>query len=364
MDGSSFDLVLWLIILTLFSYLSQEMQILRAISEIETYIAFFKSTRDKAVNVLVSQFKRYSGDGSKEFEAQLERRLSSLIETYIIFPVDLDPFGIVKKIKHVLRTGEERIEKEVAALARNASPADVQNLANLVEVARELNIIYKLVNHYYLIARKFKSLWLILQLNAQMPFVLEEVKAVEGALESFSKGLPIGDSAGPFVASLIVRRYKGTYIEPVKDTYVSKINVENRNVYVVRAKGPGGTTGRLEEAVAWVLSREKASLMISIDAALKYEGEESGLVAHGFGIAMGGVGVERFEIEELAAKHGIPTYAVLIKMSEAEALSTMTEKVYRGTLQAVDIVTDLIRQYPENSTIIVLGVGNTLGVPA
>jgi len=362
MDGDAFNLVLWLIALALLSYLSQEMQILRAIGEIETYIAFLRTVRDKAIGVLASQFRRYDG-GSGGVGDQLERRLSSLVETYFIFPVDLDPFGVVRKIKHVLRTGEERIRREVSLLARDASPAEVQNLASLVEVARELNMIYKVVNHYYLIARKFRSLWLILQLSAQMPFVLEEVRAVEGALESFSRGLPIGDSAGPLVASLLVRRYGGTYSEPVKDTLVARLNVENRSVYVVRAKGPGGTTGRLEEAVAWVLSRERASLLISVDAALKYEGEESGLVAHGFGIAMGGVGAERFEIEEMATRYGMPAYAVLIKMSEAEALSTMTEKVYRGALQSADIITDIIRQQPEKSTIIVLGVGNTLGVP-
>ncbi|ABL78104.1 DUF1512 domain-containing protein [Thermofilum pendens] len=363
MDGDTLSFIMWLVALAIFSYITQEMQILKAISEVEGYVALFRGIRDKAVKVLVDQFSKYTASSEGASRDVLEQRILSLIETRIILPVDLDPYGIVRKIKHVLRTSEVELEKEVSRIAKGASRTEVQRLSSLVEVARELNLVYKLVNHYYLIARKFKSLWLVLQLNAQMPFVLEEVKAIEGALESFSKGIPVGDSAGPLVAALLARKYKGSFVEPVKDTEISQVTVDGKKVFIVKAKGPGSTTGHLEEALSWIFSREKVSLIVSVDAALKLEGEESGSVASGYGVAMGGIGVERFEIEELSTKHGVPLFAVLIKMSEAEALSVMTEKVYQGVQQAVRIVEDIISRAPEGSSIVVLGVGNSLGVP-
>ncbi len=362
MDGDTYNLILWLIILTFFSFFTQEMQILRAISEVENYLLVFRSARDKSLSFLASQFKRYS---SIQDDRLLENKVNELVETYVILPVDIDPYGIVKKIKHILRTSEKGLEERIAQIAPKATRVDIQNLSNIVELARALNIIYKVLNHYYLIARKFRSLWLLMQLSAQMPFVMEEVKAIEGALEAFKHNVPIGDSAGPLAASYLARKYAigQTFLEPVDNTIVYPLNFEGRKVYVIKAKGPGGSVGRVDEALQWVLEREKPTHIVTIDAALRYEGEESGTLAYGYGVAMGGIGAERFIIEELATKNNIPLYAVLIKMSEAEALSVMTEDIYRGVRRAVEVVENFVKSQPPGSVIVVIGVGNTVGVP-
>ncbi|PLJ77619.1 DUF1512 family protein [Infirmifilum sp. SLHALR2] len=362
MDGDTYSLILWLIILAFFSFFTQEMQILRAISEVENYLLVFRNARDKSLRFLMGQIKRYS---DVQDEKLLSSKVSELVETYIILPVDIDPYGIVKKIKHIVRTGEKGLEERIARIAPKASRVEVQNLSNIVEIARALNSIYKILNHYYLIARKFRSLWLLMQLSAQMPFVMEEVKAIEGALEAFERSVPIGDSAGPLVASYLVRKYTRDRkpVEPVEDTHVYHLELDGRRVYVIKARGPGGTVGRLDDALQWLLEREKVSQILTVDAALKYEGEESGMLAYGYGVAMGGIGAERFVIEELATKNGIPLYAVLIKMSEAEALSVMTEEIYKGVREAVGIIEDFIKVQPVGSTLVIIGVGNTVGVP-
>ncbi len=362
MDGNASDLIMTIIVLMLFAYLSRELEIMRAISEVENYLVMFKKSRDKAFESLVEQFKKYS---NLKDENTLRSKLQGLIEISYIFPVDLDPFGIVKKIKHVMKTAEKEIERDISLLAARASHRDSQNLINLVEAVRALNFLYKTVNHYYLIARKFKSLWLILQLNALLPFVSEEFKALEGALEAFKNGLPIGDTAGPLTVAKLARKYGVIkHYEPAKDTEIEETQIQGRKVFLIKAKGPGGTVGHLDEALGWLLGRERISFLISIDAALKLEGEETGIISHGFGVAMGGIGVERFEIEELATRNNIPLYAVLIKMSEAEASSIMNEKIFKAVEKTVNIIEDVIssRTLP-NSSIAVLGVGNTIGVP-
>lgn len=362
MDGDTYSLILWLIILTFFSFLTQEMQIFRAISEVENYLVIFKNARDKSLKFLSSELKRRSG---LQDDKLLESKVIELVETYTILPVDLDPFGIVKKIKHILQVSEKGLEEKLTRIAPDASRAEIQNLANIVEVARALNMVYKQLNHYYLIARKFRSLWLLMQLSAQMPFVLEEVKAIEGALESFKHSVPIGDSSGPLVVSYLLRKYQHEShpLEPVKDTVIYSLEIDGRKAYVIKAKGPGGTVGRIDEALQWILERETPTHIVTIDAALKYEGEESGSLAYGYGVAMGGIGAERFIIEELATKNNIPLYAILIKMSEAEALSVMTEDIYKGVKSATQILEDFIKSLPEGSKAVVIGVGNTVGVP-
>ena len=40
-------------------------------------------------------------------------------------------------------------------------------------------------------------------------------------------------------------------LEISKDTIVQEVNFEDRVVYVVRAKGPGGTVGKPGKAINW-----------------------------------------------------------------------------------------------------------------
>jgi len=54
-------------------------------------------------------------------------------------------------------------------------------------------------------------------------------------------------------------------------------------------------------------------MVVMIDAAVKFEGENSGEISEGYGAAIGGIGTERFKIEETATNNRIPVYAVIVK---------------------------------------------------
>ncbi len=367
LNGSSaLDTLTMLIVLAVFAYVSRELEIYRIINEIENYLVIFGNIRRKAITTTIDVFKKFSGKNSNE--KRIEEKVKELIEISIIPPVTLDPYGIVKKMKHIFSVAENVIERDIKELAPSAQEREIKNLLDLVEATRALNFIYKVIDHYYRIARKFKSLWLLMQLSALLPFISEEIKALEGAIDAFTKGVPIGDSAGPLVVSLFLRKYDkelSTVFEPIKDTVVSKLNILERRIYLVKAKGPGGTVGHLDEAIEWVIKREpRISLILTIDASLKLEGEETGMITHGFGVAMGGTGIERYGIEEIATRHKIPLYALLIKMSESDSLSVMDKRIYDACLKAVDIVERIILTKTRNGeNIIVVGVGNTIGVP-
>jgi hypothetical protein len=96
---------------------------------------------------------------------------------------------------------------------------------------------------------------------------------------------------------------------------------------------------------------------------LKLEGEETGEVAEGVGAAIGGIGVEKFRIEEVAKKYGIPLYAVVIKQSLKEAVSPMNRKIYDGIYEAIERVKRIIKEkIPVGGYGILVGVGNTVGI--
>ena len=100
-----------------------------------------------------------------------------------------------------------------------------------------------------------------------------------------------------------------------------------------------------------------------VDASLKLEGENSASVAKGFGAAMGGIGTDRFQIEDVATKNNIPILAIVIKQSIYEALTLMTKEIADQASSVRDEIHDMIKDNTkENQTVMVVGVGNTLGV--
>src|SRR5438128_12500008 len=141
-----------------------------------------------------------------------------------------------------------------------------------------------------------------------MPSIMEEAEAYSSAIDAFAQGKPIGDGIGPMVASKMVEGLQAKEIE--EDTLVYGTSLEDRNLLVVRAKGPGGSVGKPGLAVEKLIEQNSPTLVVTVDAALKFEGEPSGEVAEGVGAAIGGPGVDRYHIEQSASKRHIPMIAI------------------------------------------------------
>jgi len=100
-----------------------------------------------------------------------------------------------------------------------------------------------------------------------------------------------------------------------------------------------------------------------IDAALKLEGEKTGSVAEGIGAAIGGIGVEKYQIEDVATKFDIPVYAVIVKQSVQDAITIMRKEIADSFEKVTSTVYSVIEdRTSEGQSILIIGVGNTLGV--
>jgi hypothetical protein len=289
-------------------------------------------------------------------------RLDQLLEMFAISPVGLDPKGIVWRLENVLDTFEGKVEEGIQRLVPSAQDVQIDNLANLLEVSLGLNSMFKIVRHFYLMGKKTGSQLAIVQLQMNLPMIMELAEAYHSSIEAFADGDPIGDGVGPMVAAGLVA---GQELEEIaKDTVYGVSDIDGRQVLVVKAKGPGGNVGKPGEAVKKLVNRDREIVMIvTVDAGLKLEGERSGEVVAGSGAAIGGPGVERYKIEEIATESGIPLHAVVVKMSEKEALSGMTDDIKNAVKEAADLVSSTVRGLTESGgKVIVAGIGNTIGI--
>src|SRR5713101_1039484 len=275
----------------------------------------------------------------------------------------IDPNGIVGKIDHVVTTRDDRVRQEVGTIVGDKSPVTVSVSENLLEAATALNTIHKIVRHFYLLGKKTNSYFLLVQLQMLMPMIIQEADALVSAVDTFKLAQPLGDGIGAVIASrYMVGREKQTI---AKDTVLAINEYKGRKLYVVKAEGPMAYVGQPGVGIRHVIEEMgiKPSAIIMIDAALKLEGEKTGEIAEGVGAAIGGIGVEKYQIEEVAAKHKIPIYAILVKQSILEAITAMRKEIAEASDKVMTLLNRVIEEKTkEGDDILIAGIGNTLGV--
>lgn len=285
------------------------------------------------------------------------------MEFFMIEPVDRDPAGVLGRLEHLLDVRKTYSEKIVAKIAPSAGTEERANIEVVLEAAMALNFIYRVVRHYLILGKKTHSLFIIMQLEMQIPLIEKLAESYYKALDAFVKGTPIGDGIGPMVASKMM---DGLPKIDVPDEFVrSDVNIDGRNVVILKAKGPGGRVGKPGLAVMQVVKQYdgKVAGIITIDAALKLEGEKTGEIIQGVGVALGDPGPEKNRIEQIATDYNIPIQAVIVKQAMEEAITYMKKEISDSVDNAIARVKEIVNDMAKaGETVIVVGIGNTLGV--
>ncbi|MFO8019222.1 MAG: DUF1512 family protein [Promethearchaeia archaeon] len=349
-------------------FYGRKIQAWRAAKQIESGLEKLKNWDEEGKQILLTNFKKYAN--KKELDKDLMLKLEEFMRFVTISPVSLDPAGIVAKFDHIIDNRDSRFREKVLKLAPDANEVMTQDLENLVEAAMAVDYMYRLIKHYLILGKKSKSAILLMQISMQMPIILGLAKAYHYATKAFSEGSPIGDALGPMVAGQFIRdlkpdeeEYEGITI--AKETIMHEMEFEDRTVFVVRAKGPGGTVGKPGKAIKKLIDQHGNSIsrIIMIDAGLKLRGEKTGELTIGVGAAIGGVGVEKYFIEDSSTHKRIPIDALICKQSLEDAITTMKRPITQSVPGFVEKVKMAIRTRTEkDEKVIVAGIGNSIGI--
>ena len=356
-----------MILQTLFSlsfiiylFYAQRIQAMSMLRQVEGTLRKVKEIRDEGRRVSVETVKEVGkpeGDPSSDVDRFMEH--------FLIPPVSLDPAGIIGKLGQLLNVRENTFKAEVRAMAPEASDSEVDNLENLLEASLALNIYYKVIRHYYLLGKRTMNIYVIMQIHMILPMIVREIEAYSAALQAFKNGMPIGDGVGALVAAKMMHGHEWT--EVAKEMVAAEVPYNGRTLIVTKAKGPGGSVGKPGDAVDNILNmrkgKDEVKAVIMVDAAGKLEGEPTGSIAEGIGAAIGGIGVEKYKIEEAVKAKGIPLYAIVIKQDITHVVAPMVEELYTACDTAVEVIKRMIEEKTkEGDTVLVAGIGNTVGV--
>lgn len=296
-----------------------------------------------------------------------ESLLNKIVDFFVIEPVSIEPTDIIRRLDHLVNIRIARFREEFEKAMPSSDLVTRSRAEVSAEITSALTLIQRIVKHYLLLGEKTRNWILIMQLQLLMPQILRIADSYRRALNDFLAGYPIGDSAGPLVA-LKLSNFSSNWVEVEHDTVVTDVDFEGRKLILVKARGPASTVGKPGTAVEKIVSEltskgVKPSLLLTIDAALKLEGEESGVTAEGVGAAIGDIGPEKIRFERVAAEHKIPLRALIIKMSLEEAIQAMNKKIYEGVEKAVARAREIIlTETKPGDVVVVAGIGNTNGV--
>ena len=296
----------------------------------------------------------------KNSDKKTKDKISNFMEFFAVSPIETDPYGIMKKLDHMVRNYDYRFKYFVNQIMPNAPEEKKRNVRDALSGAITTHQIAKIVRHYVELIKKYKMFQMAMVIQMQIPLITRMAKASMHATKAFVDGVPIGDGIGPLVAASLMK--DGVKEFEDEEFAVAKASIDGREVWVSKALGPGASTGYPGKFMTKFMKRQKINRIITVDAGLKLEGEKTGTVAEGVGVAMGGIGVDRYEIENIATKRKIPLDAVVIKVSDEEALMPMKKEIFKSVDASVDSIKESVKRSRKNEKILIMGVGNTCGV--
>ncbi len=334
-DSNPLMMLIWILPIILFVFYGQRIQLIITSSDIKKKLA---------------KLEQFRNDSRSELFEYIKKDLAVK-----------DDVTIIPKIHRLIRSREDTTRKQIQSLLSEIDTMEITKIQNLLEVVTYLQLLHRIVRHLFLTAKKQNNYPLILPLQMMLPFIMEQAEALKDAVPVFKLGQPIGDGIGPLVVGEMMLDTKKQKVE--FETVYSESEFESRKLILLKAEGPFATVGRPAEAAELLVEKYKPDIIVMIDAALKLEGEDSGTVSQGFGAAIGGIGTDRFKIEELATKFDIPIFSVVLKQSVKEAITLMKKEIANQTENIKTQVHEMITDNTSNGqTVLVIGVGNTLGV--
>ncbi len=353
--GDWFSTIIFMLFWVVFLFFYPRLMVSQIMWKLEKTARELEDMSEKSKRFIIKEIIK-----DKKSTKELKESINRFYEFFVIGPVSLDPYGVVPKFDHVIRGEKDRFTYFVKQLAPHLNSEERANIEMGLAGGITVHEISKIVRHYVEIVRKTKNIQIAMLLQMQLPMIERIAKAMFKGTESLSKGEPIGDGLGPLVIADMAG--KNIWKEIEEDIIVSEAKSNGRNLILVKAKGPGGRIGYPGKAVAKLVREKKIARIITIDAAAKLEGEKTGSLAEGVGVAMGGPGTERFFIEDVIVKKNIPVDSIVVKMSQEEAITPMRKVIKDALPQVKESINRSLEMTKPGDTVIIVGVGNTSGV--
>lgn len=367
----------FIILLLISLFFGQNWQEWRAVRQIKHSIKALENWKNYGIKQLILIIEPLSSESLTDQD--IKEFILEMLEFFVIPPSEIKN-DIYQKSIFLISQQERRYYELIQSFLPSIVEIELHQIASLLLTTTEINNILKKFRHHLIIKEKTNSYFYILQTASEITQTMIQARTYRLLMDSLLLGYPIGDAIGPVAIKQIVSTFDPDFdfqsdnFQIInKEFYCQKIHFEGRNVYCLRAKGPESRVGNPGKAIKTVFQQcmeEKQTLkmIISIDAYSKLEVEKSGTIAQGLGVAVGSDSksfFDKYEIEDLAINNEpkINLEAIICRESLEEAVLPMSEEIEAAIPKIIRLLKQIIRtQTQPDETLIVIGIGNALGV--
>ncbi|MBI4021242.1 MAG: DUF1512 family protein [Candidatus Aenigmarchaeota archaeon] len=353
LDGNPFSFLVSLFFLVVFFLFYPRIMLMQIMWKLEKTVQDLERLDEEGKKVVL-------GEISKKPDKKTTDAVNRFFEFFMITPVDLDPYGVVRKVEHLVNGQRHRFRSFVRQVAPDLPEEKQANIEMGLAGGISLHEISKIVKHYVEVVKKTKSFQIAMILQMQLPLIERMSKSLFKGTKALARGHPIGDAAGPYMVARMIGKAK---VRDVGDDIIlARKDLDGKELFLLKSKGPGGRLGRPGYVIDKLARQYRFSKIVSIDAAAKLEGERTGSVAEGVGVAMGGIGVERSYIEGVAVKNDIPLDSIIVKMSGEEAIEPLRKVITDAYPLVMESLERSLAEVKRGERVLVIGVGNTSGI--
>ncbi|MDH3278087.1 MAG: DUF1512 family protein, partial [Nitrosopumilus sp.] len=140
-DSNPLMMLIWILPIILFIFYGQRIQLQVTSGEIKKGIKKLDLYRTEARKELIEYVKT-----SMNPKEDPTKRLDRFLDYFTIMPVDMDPNGIVDKVRHTVRAREDFSRNHVKSLSPSTNEIELSKITTLLEIATSLHMIYKIIN--------------------------------------------------------------------------------------------------------------------------------------------------------------------------------------------------------------------------
>ncbi|MCK4429610.1 MAG: DUF1512 family protein [Candidatus Aenigmarchaeota archaeon] len=335
-------------------FLFPKLMLYQILTLLNAKVMAYEDMTNKAQKMILKKI----GKNTKLTNKQLKTSIDRIMEYFVVEPDSIDPSGIAKKIRYITNRHDKKLDLFVEDITAGISKDEMRNLSAGLTHTIGLYKITKIIKHFIELVKQTKNFQIGMILQMQLPFIDKQMNALYSSVPAFMQSLPVGDCIGPLYAANIIGTAKATKIS--EGTVVAKKNISGKEVFILKAEGPGANLGNIDEAIKKIVAKNKIEKIITIDASGALESEKTGTVAEGVGFAMGPRGAERFFAETFLTEKNIPVDAIAIKMKPEEALMPMRKEIKKALPVVDENVKRSLKEVKKKA--IIVGVGLTIGV--
>ncbi len=353
MFGSPFDIIGFIIFFALI-FLFPRLMLYQILTLLNAKVQTYEEMTNKAQKIILKKINRKTKLSNKQLKNSIDR----IMEYFVVEPDSVDPNGIAKKIRYITNRHDKKLDVFVDDITSGIPTDEKKNLSASITHTIGLYQITKIIKHFIEIIKQTKNFQIGMILQMQLPFIDKQMKALYSSIPAFTQGLPIGDCIGPLYAANLIGNAKTTEIS--EGTVVTEKKISGKNVFILKANGPGANLGNIDEAIKKIAAKNKVDKIVTIDAQGALESEKTGTVAEGVGFVMGLRGAERFFAETFLTEKNIPVDGVVVKMKPEEALMPMKKEIKNSLPLVNEAVMRSLKEAKKKA--IIVGVGLTVGV--